>query len=1105
MSGTDGKILIDVERVFHRSDKPHDDGSPNRFRIFWAKPVDGSDRFKAFADLPARMTGREPTGRMLLRIKKSRTNNGIIEKRCVILDPDPDPPAPERARPAGRTETPSTGRPDPGTPPVRGATVHRVRPTTIIGDGPRFKVIITTDVDTGEEMKITGDFRPLDAMRERTVWVTPGPPDKKGKPQFRLGKAIPEPDEVSTAPAAKSPPASREPAAAEHPPLPAPKGVEKGGKVTWMRIRGIGTPDVAETRKRVDGSTAPFMIFDAIRLDSPNQDRIKVYAAIPDGIIHREMTLPLERDKSAWERYRISRNFIPDWVNRMDFEKEPIQKKRVRGVRVITGPHALDDGRNAFILDVEDEKGEQFNMQVDLPGTDPKIWMTVMVRPHKPYNGDVQYRAVYVEPDPGKNTTPEQLCTLIEKADPPGLGKKLIPEIVAKFGTESLHVIRNDPERLRSVPGIGKGTIEELVKNAKNATPLLLAAEMVRYEMSPRLFTPILETFRESAPQVVRDEPYQLTQAKGVTFKDADLLAVRGQKRSEYAPERILASIEAVMDNMIKKREKSGDLRTSVRKNALGLIRKAAGGNQEKLGKLIDRRIDAESELRMKGKFFLRHDKKGEDSEIVYFTSVVAAEKKIALSFLDRKERGPAWRSFAPDVFLENYEAAQGFPLDASQRQAVHMATRNGTFIMTGGPGVGKTTTLKATIGAMEKAGINVVCTAPTGIASRRMSEATGHDAMTIHSALAKIVRADEEEPLLSSEEPNCLIIDEASMVDVLVMSRLLHNLPKNVSVMLVGDADQLPSIGPGEILADLIRSNALPLAQLNKVHRQSSESDLLDAFAAIRRGEVPRSGRDMRIINAPDQETIAEEVINQCVNVASAAGLDPKRDLLVLAPVKAGLAGVNELNKALQERLNPKRNDAGRLKNEIPIRRPPDNEREDPFDEVFRVGDRVMHTRNDPDRSLVNGEIGEIVGVFKDIRSLEVKFRDDDDAADDKETIIFTEEDLPHVKLAYAMTIHKSQGSEAPMVVVPLPEDSIGMMNRNLIYTATTRAKSTCVMIGRPETIETAINQTLETNQSMKRRSTMARIVGVEMKKRAEMTPEIAEPEPEPDPDPSP
>lgn len=389
--------------------------------------------------------------------------------------------------------------------------------------------------------------------------------------------------------------------------------------------------------------------------------------------------------------------------------------------------------------------------------------------------------------------------------------------------------------------------------------------------------------------------------------------------------------------------------------------------------------------------------------------------------------------------------AESGFRLTEKQQAAVKAALSTKLLVLTGGPGTGKTSTLRAIIVLLEKLNKRYVLASPTGRAAKRLSEAAGAEAKTIHRLLeyspvgGQQFKRDRDNPLLC----DMLVVDEASMLDVLLCNSLLKAVPPSAHVLFVGDVDQLPSVGPGNVLHDLIESWAVTTVQLDRVFRQAEGSGIITNAHLINHGEQPqlRGLDDFFFFPRPQPEACAELVVDLvCNRIPRRFGGDPRRGIQVLSPMHRGPAGVQSLNKLLQEALNP----------------PASAKVERTWGEtVFRLGDRVMQVRNNYDLDVYNGDVGEIVSIDRVEQKLTVRFEEARGARE----VSYDWAYLDELQLAYALSIHKSQGGEYPVVVVPLLKQHFMLLQRNLLYTAMTRAKQIVVLVGDQQAIEIAVN----------------------------------------------
>jgi exodeoxyribonuclease V alpha subunit len=391
------------------------------------------------------------------------------------------------------------------------------------------------------------------------------------------------------------------------------------------------------------------------------------------------------------------------------------------------------------------------------------------------------------------------------------------------------------------------------------------------------------------------------------------------------------------------------------------------------------------------------------------------------------------------DRALEWVEGRTGLTLAPSQRDAVARALTSRALVVTGGPGVGKTTVINSILKVLQAKRMRVLLCAPTGRAAKRLSESTGLEARTIHRLLEVDpanggFRRGEENPL----ECDLLVVDETSMVDVLLMNALVRALPPEAALFLVGDVDQLPSVGPGQVLADVIASGAVPVVRLTEVFRQAAESRIIVNAHRINQGRMPdleaKEGSDFHFVDAADPEDGVRKVVEVVRNrIPRRFGLDPVRDVQVLAPMNRGGLGARSLNVELQAVLNP-----------------PGEVRVERFGWTYCVGDKVMQTENDYDKEVYNGDLGVIAAMDPEAGELVIDFEGREVAYDFGE--------LDRVSLAYATTIHKSQGSEYPAVVIPLAMQHWSMLRRNLVYTGVTRGKRLVVVVGQRKALAIAV-----------------------------------------------
>jgi exodeoxyribonuclease V alpha subunit len=540
---------------------------------------------------------------------------------------------------------------------------------------------------------------------------------------------------------------------------------------------------------------------------------------------------------------------------------------------------------------------------------------------------------------------------------------------------------------------------------------------------SPALAKRIYRHYGERAAATVQRNPYRLAlEVPGVGFKTADSLA-RSLGISGDHPERVQAGVLHDLGSLSEHGHVHAP-RSVVVERAAALL----GVDPAH----VESAIDA---LWAAGRVVVEDDR-------VHLARLHAAECTVARELarlLAREARSlPGWQSA-----LDDFERRARIKLADAQRSAVEGAARHRVLVLTGGPGVGKTTIVRAILSVFERARLTVSLAAPTGRAAKRLSEATGREASTLHRLLEVDPRASRFQRNADHPLPaGALVVDEASMIDVSLAAALLEALPSETRLVVVGDADQLPSVGPGAFLRDLIASGAVPTVRLSEIFRQAGESRIVRNAHRILGGEMPEGGQaddpacDFFVIQRRDPDQAAA-LIRELVTwrIPRRFGLDARDAVQVLTPMHRGPAGTTALNAALQEALNP----------------------EGPAVQVrgqwLRLGDKVMQTRNDYERDVYNGDLGRVCAVDAAQRCMSVRF--------DTRVVEYDDVALDSLMLAYATSIHKSQGSEYPAVVVPLLTAHFVMLSRNLLYTAVTRARRLCVLVADPRALGIALAET--------------------------------------------
>lgn len=625
-----------------------------------------------------------------------------------------------------------------------------------------------------------------------------------------------------------------------------------------------------------------------------------------------------------------------------------------------------------------------------------------------------------------------------------GVGPKFARRIVEKFGKDTLDVIEENPEALIEVEGIGRVRVERIKKSweeQKEIKNIMLFLQ--GHEVSTSHATKIFKTYGSDSISVVQENPYRLADdIWGIGFKTADTIA----EKMGIEKDRFIRLRSGILYTLNKLSENGHCY--AVREQLIRTAGQLLEVEEAELEITLDEMLRTEDVIREEDAIYLPPFFFSETGCAKRLLKLLMAERRVQMDVDAVMERvmGRTERDQEADAAddagvaqhrLQEAETLGQITYDEVQLEAIRVAVSSKVMVLTGGPGTGKTTTTMGIIAAYRAAGCKIILAAPTGRAAKRMSEATGMEAKTIHRLLEykppEGYQRKEENPL----EGDVLILDECSMIDIMLMYNLLKALPAHMTLIMVGDTDQLPSVGAGNVLGDIISSERIPVVRLSRIFRQAQGSRIVMNAHRINKGEQidMRGGRDSDFFFAAKEtnDEVVELVVKYCTeNLPRYYHVDALQDIQVLTPMQRGVCGAANLNQVLQEAMNP---------GSILLRR---------GGMQYRLHDKVMQIRNDYDKEVFNGDIGVINHVDMEERELTVNF--------DGREVVYDVSELEELTLAYATTIHKSQGSEYPIVVMPFTMSHYVMLQRNLLYTGVTRAKKILVLVGEKKAVWYAI-----------------------------------------------
>ena len=698
-----------------------------------------------------------------------------------------------------------------------------------------------------------------------------------------------------------------------------------------------------------------------------------------------------------------------------------------------------------LLLDIEDTDAEFDDFEIIVTGTmadimegqDYTFWGTLVQHPKY---GEQLKVTRYERAKPSSKGLVKYFASDHFK----GIGVKTAQKIVDLYGDNTIDQILADPSRLVTINGLSAVNREAFVsKLRQNYGTEMLLSKLAEYGIPNKLALQIQDTYKEETLEIVQKYPYQLVEdIQGIGFKIADQLAQQLGIESDD-PERFRAGL---VHTLFSQSMETGDTYIEARDLLAHTIDLLENARQVEL----DPALVADELAHL-----IEEDKIQNVETKIFENSLYFAEEGIRSNLIRILEKGKQETFDAPKLesIIEQVEQDLGICYDHIQKKAICDAINHKVFILTGGPGTGKTTVINgiiATYAALHKLNLAkkqelpILLAAPTGRAARRMNELTGLPSATIHRHLG-ITGDDDTSHLDDYLDADFIIVDEFSMVDTWLANQLLSNISSNSKILIVGDADQLPSVSPGQVLADLLKIPILPQTKLTKIYRQGEDSTIVTLASQIQQGILPADFTEKKADRSYFEATseYIPDMIKKIVAAAIRSGI-PAQDVQVLAPMYRGPAGIDQINQLMQELINPSEKD--QLVFEAP-------------DCQYRQGDKIIHLVNDAESNVFNGDLGYITDL------LPAKYTD---SKQDELTINFDGNEIVYqrsewykIRLAYAMSIHKSQGSEFPVVILPITKSSHRMLQRNLIYTAITRAKSKLILLGEFSAFQFAVKNT--------------------------------------------